>query len=526
MKTCGRVLRCASAAGMLLALAAPVGADDFVNVPIVVNILKGAGFTEADAKSIVDRASEIYKQAKVKFTLVKTNKDVEIGNGDANLTKAEGDTAKKKGEDELKASAKKKGIKIYLTNDPWVEEPGTNGWAVHKNPVVFIPKNPTGANDAEKLRRTGNSAAHEMGHVLTLPDRYTDATKDQLMYGRDSRTDTKLTAADITEVNGEAKKRAAVEEKPATPAPSTPKAKEIGIGIHTETTVPAIPEFQNITMAMMTAEASAPLYDFRLTLGDVIPNLTATQQFLYLNTDSNPGTGITRGGVNGLDLEIQLQSIGGAGFVTGQAIRLSGPPLVTPLTGTLIDELKFKDPDLSVLPEGGSPPVDQPYQSVIDFSLPKSVFGLTGSPLFDVVVMSGNPLSPFDQFVMQFDRADATRGPQLASTTGMVNPAAPAMLDLQGSQYTPNEFVDVFLDSQLLTTLQASPTGLLTGLVALPPGLAANSFYFVTGLGQTSAAFDFLVVETVPEPAPVWLAALGCVLVGWWPRGVRRTPSA
>jgi hypothetical protein len=165
---------------------------------------------------------------------------------------------------------------------------------------------------------------------------------------------------------------------------------------------------------------------------------------------------------------------------------------MTPFTGTLIDEVKFEDPDLTALPEGAPPPIHLPYQSVIDFALPKPLLNLTGSDLFDVLVLSGNPANPFDQFVMQLDRQDHLRGPLLESPLGQIDLSQPGLvLPVQGLGFLPGEMVDILLDDLVLASVPAGPAGSLNELLPLPAGLEADSFYFVTGVGQTSQDFGF-----------------------------------
>ena len=112
----------------------------------------------------------------------KVNKDFKTGNGDANLTDAEGYDALEEGKKELaKVFGAGKGIKITIAEDVWTEEPNTDGWSVHRNPVLF-------AETYADPNTMGNVTAHEFGHVFTLQHRENDANNLMYPYTNSSRT--------------------------------------------------------------------------------------------------------------------------------------------------------------------------------------------------------------------------------------------------------------------------------------------------------------------------------------------------
>jgi len=86
-------------------------ADEFINVPIVINIMNGADITEDQAKEAVKAANEIYKQAGIKFTVHKINTGVaDPGGGDgSSLTREDRDKLRENGVNELPM---KKGVKV------------------------------------------------------------------------------------------------------------------------------------------------------------------------------------------------------------------------------------------------------------------------------------------------------------------------------------------------------------------------------------------------------------------------------
>lgn len=120
-------------------------------------------------------------------------------NGDNNLTDAETDILKDEGKEELGKVLKDedgnwtgKGIKIYVADDCWVEEPNCAAWAWHYDNCICIEPNST----PEELART---LAHEVGHNLTWKDTYDPNDKKYVRYGW---TDggTEISPEDVNEI--------------------------------------------------------------------------------------------------------------------------------------------------------------------------------------------------------------------------------------------------------------------------------------------------------------------------------------
>ncbi|MBN2592534.1 MAG: hypothetical protein JXA81_03425 [Sedimentisphaerales bacterium] len=136
---------------------------EWVDVNVLVNLVDA---NDADyVEAVIKKANTILQQARIRLILKKVNKDVETGNGDADLTDAEGYKAVEEGKKELeKAFGAGKGLKITVTDDVWTEKPNTVGWSIHRNPVIFVEK------DADP-NLMGNTVAHELGHIFTLEHR-------------------------------------------------------------------------------------------------------------------------------------------------------------------------------------------------------------------------------------------------------------------------------------------------------------------------------------------------------------------
>ncbi|MHC4654947.1 MAG: hypothetical protein ACYS91_08000 [Planctomycetota bacterium] len=170
-------------------------AVEWTDIPVVVNIIDASDASKVD--EAIKKANEILKQAKIRLIVKKTNPDVNVGNGDGNLTENEGDRAQKDGQTELdKVAGAGKGIKITIADDVWTEEPATNGWCIHGNPVVFVE-----TDDADTM---GNVIAHEIIHSLTVSGHSTDS--NDVMYPYTPRG-TDVRPSDVNEIRTSARTR-------------------------------------------------------------------------------------------------------------------------------------------------------------------------------------------------------------------------------------------------------------------------------------------------------------------------------
>lgn len=174
-------------------------ADEWIEIPVVVNVVDNSD--DSKVTEALKKANEIFKQAKIKLVVKKTNKPYNVGNNDGDLTEAEGDDAQKDGKKELdNVAGAGKGLKLTIADNCWVEEPNTVGWAIHRSPVVVVEPDA----DVEEMAKT---IAHEMCHSLTLEhDHYDPNDINLLMYGYQG-SGTHLEPNDIAEIRMTAKKR-------------------------------------------------------------------------------------------------------------------------------------------------------------------------------------------------------------------------------------------------------------------------------------------------------------------------------
>jgi len=171
-------------------------AEEWVDIPVVVNIIDASDASNVD--DAIKKANEILKQANIRLVVKKTNNNVNVGNGDPNLTEAEGDTAQEDGQKELdKVCGAGKGIKITVADDCWTEDPNTVGWSVHRNPVIVIEPDA----DANEM---GETITHELLHSLTVTAHSNDV--NDVMYPTEAGNGI-INPNDVNEIFPNAKKR-------------------------------------------------------------------------------------------------------------------------------------------------------------------------------------------------------------------------------------------------------------------------------------------------------------------------------
>ena len=469
---------------------------EFVNMPVVVNIHKGSGITKEDAKKSIEEANKIFKQAGIKLTITKTNEVNEPGDADGKLTLAERDDVRKKGSEELPGG---EGVKVVFTKQPDSTSAGTNGLAVHKNPTVILRKNPAG--DA----KTAQTVAHEISHILTLDDTYKDEDKTKLMYGYSTRTDTKLTAAEIKEIKGEAKKRANTQKKESKKGSSTAGDSQLGKAADPNSSASSTPVHSNVVYASMYADSSAATnYDFRLTLDGLVPLGETGVYRIAIDTDNNIATGGSVGSLSGIDRIIKVEVLSDGS--TSGALYDGNGFFVESLAITSINEVEFID-DVT----GPTPPVFEENQQVLELSVAKSSLALDENfSTFEVNILSGDVAAPDDDFNLLFDLYHDLQGPQISTNLGEVYGGD--ILGVTGTGYAAFELVDLFIDDFLFDTVQTDQFGDFYTDIDAPQYVPEYDYFFLTGLGQLSNEFGFAVVN-VDEPNILMLFGIGGLLL-------------
>lgn len=146
-------------------------AEEWVEIPVLVNIADAADSNNVDAA--INKANDILKQAHIRLNPGEPN-NVNVGNGDGKFTRAERDKAREDGQKELdKTCGAGKGIKIYVVTSSDAANAGTVGISVHRNPVIII-------EPEADVNEMGETIAHELLHSLTVGDHSNDV--NDVMY--------------------------------------------------------------------------------------------------------------------------------------------------------------------------------------------------------------------------------------------------------------------------------------------------------------------------------------------------------
>jgi len=161
--------------------------QEWVDIPVAANLINTNDTNDVEA--IVKEANATLQQARIRLIVLKTNANVSVGNGDGNLTEAEGLQAVEDGREELEQIfGAGKGIKVNIAEDVWVEQPDSAGWGILLTPVVFIESS---ASPTEM----GQELARQVARVLTLdltgndpdPDAFQEAKRRGMPYYVDAR---------------------------------------------------------------------------------------------------------------------------------------------------------------------------------------------------------------------------------------------------------------------------------------------------------------------------------------------------
>jgi ABC-type transport system substrate-binding protein len=193
---------------------------------------------EETLKKWIERENQVWAQANVEFTCTLVTEMIPDPNAtntpDGTILSPAGWSQEEK--DLSKSSRDANSINVYITPDLVDPEGGTTGATAA--PLSFAdPTKNTGdpqpfieldyPNAGDPTNANENTTAHEKGHFLGLDDLYGDADKNNLMYGRQSRTDTKLTAEQIQDAYNNAKTMA----EHGLGTALTPGKKEVRIGV-------------------------------------------------------------------------------------------------------------------------------------------------------------------------------------------------------------------------------------------------------------------------------------------------------
>lgn len=522
-------------AGLLLLLAAIAllasGAFGEVvitsNIPVVINIYNGVGtgpggaITPADiqkAKDAVEEANKILKQAGYKLTPVKVNtypfpggKDLGDKNNDGKITEDSSPTTKdgewrdvaNEGEKEVKALGDKAngaGMKVNFVNTP--ELGGTTpGWAIHDRPVICV-------KHRESKEKTGETIAHEVGHMLTLSkghkiDDTTTASngghapsnkpgntgKGNLMCpsqksdGTPLRSGTHLTPAQIEEMRKKRWKRGLCSSQWEKAFPAVKVQAQVCLIVDDLADQTTGGGHNDLTSLTLTSLNGSPDFEGVITLADLLPDPVAASYAVAFDSDGNPATGHPYGPFAGMEyaLEILVETVGGMTIASGavRSLEPGGMTVSLPQPPIVVNEPKLLDL------EGDADDVF----AHLHFTLPKPMVGLTPTvnpavPTIGIGVTASELGAVRDDASAAFHLDGWERTPALQTFgTGVPDPGAPYPFEVHGLE--PNEPFTLYVDERPVMADALDATGSFVGSFIFPPDLPNSYFYFLTAQDST-----------------------------------------
>ena len=478
----------------------PVAADaiPMVSIPLLINKYPNSNATDQQIKDSVKEANKLLKQAGLQLVQVKpTNTSPQGDNGDGDFTSSERGAARTYGGQELKGLPNEKGIKISIGRTPMSESPTATGVSlagagIAGDPTMILQYKNSAAY-------TGNTIAHELGHIMGIDGDYNNPNRVMDARGRGST----FSAAEIADMQRQRYTFGKCSTQWDRAYPAQKDKQQYGATTDNggdATSGLAHHDLHRVVMVGMdpsdptggdTVNLSA-----HVTLGGLFPQDedVFAEYTLGFNTDDNPTTGVPHGGYTGVDRIVTVR-------VTG---RLSAGPLL--VEGDVLDTVSSVSsplpemPTLSVMDEVGDFEVGrQPAAAAIDLLVPKDLLNLA-VPEVDVVVTAGDGGSVYDTTEdLFFDRVRWQDDPTLTTFgDGTGRPGHPYQIHIDG--LAPDSFFDVHLDDTLvLTGQQLDSTGSFAGDVTWPAEASEFEPHFLVAQDDTG---EFAYNATCPMSLP------------------------
>ena len=455
-----------------------------LSIPVILNILEGSPYSPTDALQATAKANDILKQANVRIQPVKLFDDVNAEGkapaDNANLDDEEADGYVEEGWDELDEHQDGEGIKIYFACRVKDSEPNVVGMAPHGVPVAFVGKPPEGPFAPEAM---GGTLAHEICHILTIADHDDDDTDSLMFPAALGRTDTKLDPDQVIEIRNGAEDVGAVTTDSGK---GHEEDKESGGHFQRQPGLfPGTP-YEFLRRVSMTRNQSEPTYLIRSVLGDFFPTGPLDTRFYWLlDSDANPATGTTLGGMVGVDrvIEAHVTSSTHASFSISDG---SGGPVI-PIGGAIIREKEFTQGT------GGGAESDA-FETLVAHP-PKIHLAVDPNQRFIPIRAVGGLLSsPTSTLDFVLDTRYHLVGPSIQLDKSQVNPGE--VFSTTGSGFAPGENVLVWLDDVLKYQGPADASGSLLYSMVLPPNTpTAAQHYYVTMQSAMTGRFAFGVIS-------------------------------
>lgn len=482
-----------------------------IHIPVIINIYPGSGTTEAAARAAIAEANKILKQASIKLHVVQVNNPPGSGNGDngdGDFTLSEREKIREFGGKELKKLQNRKGIKISFGKTPKVGEL-TPGVSVHRDPTIIV-------KDRGTAQLTGETIAHELGHVMTLArkhkingeesddDGHAKAIPNN-KFGRGNFMAPSIYEDGTSFRNGtyisDSQKKEMQKTKyeygkcssqfsrtyPAQKDKQGFGAERDDLGDHTSSSTP-----HDIGEVVLTTLQDSETIDGRIGISAVLPT-NEEIQLTYsagMDTDASAVTGITFAGQSGVDKIVRIILSGNIGlstFIGTGEVEDTISSTITPLPQT---------PQVETEPEfADQSGVAVDNATSILFSVPKPLLDITAT-VVPIVIAAGDGVSIFDITSNFFNINQWLDDPTLNTFgNGVPTPGLSYPVEIQALK--PNSPFNLYLDDLLVLSDFVDSSGNFSGEFVFPAYLSNTDFYFLTAQDETG---EFAYSISCPLP--------------------------
>lgn len=489
--------------GALLFVAAPASAraDEYSQVSVVVNVLKGASeATDAQIKAAIAVANGILHQAGVELNVVKTNRDVsDGGNDDGKVDPDELQVLREKGQEELDAvvgKGKGKGFKLTIARTAATWDFAASGISGHDIPVSIV-EHPPAAMD------WGWVIAHEFCHAFTLtgheqPDGQPWGI-DNLMHEKfkPGQNGTTLTAAQRAEIKKKVDDRGVTKKQASNASPTPKKGQHGGSGTDKRSgeggETPGLPPKSDLRRCEMFTDSTLGIVRGNVQVYGLYDSTVATQEqiLIYVDTDSIVGTGQIMnvdGRTIGADyrIEIALTGSGGSGGLnlSGQVVRTATAETV-PLSSLVLEAQSL------MVCFGDSDPDSVEFHQ-FNFELQRSFLGPfartcpSGCRMIDAVAGTTDE--------SQFDLRAFPPARPLITLSSYLAPFG-ASVTVTGTGFTPLTAVTLLADDAAITTVQSNGSGDFVATIPAPQP-RIGGYYWINAREPSGAPQDFTILRT------------------------------
>ncbi|MBN1508829.1 MAG: hypothetical protein JW955_18415 [Sedimentisphaerales bacterium] len=540
------------------------GIPRFTKIDVTVNIYKkadGGNATTIDtAKSILEQASRILKQAVIILNVVKVNEGKTHGNNqDGKFTDEEAVEVIKEGSKEVDGG--KKGMKVAFAVEPCQGSPGAS---LPPNPAIIV-------QDRGDDLQSAQTVAHEIYHALNLgKDHVIDVKKDgteikaneqghakneagptgrgnimapsnwrEGWNGRDSGG-VSITPRQIIKIMmdgflakwgtlvekenegalGEQKnqQKGATQDAKGDPAKGAGEEKKAKSQADVNDS-DEMPGYLDLGLITIHSDEADPVLHGLITLDGLFPQGVAFRSTYELTWDTDPNR-------SGDEQLVRMTVTDGS--VSMPTIQGEVYDLATGTLAGFLNNMAIEDGIMALDIDG--PPIVVEQQ--IEFHVPKwllSLDGVTPSSIPITVTSYDDGDRLADQAQLEFELDWWRRQPKLTLFQGAATVGA--VLDFQVTGLTPESPFDLRIDQTTVSSGMTDPTGAATGqFVFQPVASLDDSFYFISavdceGLCAFNAIemaslviddFESYTNESPNRVSETWIDGLG----QYWPERV------